>query len=344
MIGYYGNSGSCDASGCTPTFSEIPDAYNVIIMTFLNIDDSHNLQFQISSYAPVQLADLATEITNWKSSADPWGRRKMVLVSLGGQNGHWPATITDAEVVTKLGDFMRQHNLDGLDIDFESSAIQFVEKNIAAFLQLKSEGFVLSAAPEAAQGPLTAYRPILADLDWVHPQFYNNPPNAVTVPFVPQFENQATWQSPADMPWWLVTMDTTANLVGMTSQQRGIAIPATPLAAGNNNQWDLNLLAAQIRVGDIRNVATWALGYDKQNGWALANVIAALNDQDLTSTTSTSSAIASTDIATTTTSTSTSCVDIKPSSECLNADQIWHMCTSAGVWWLNQCKATCNQC
>lgn len=89
-------------------------------------------------------------------------------------------------------------------------------------------------------------------------------------------------------------MDTTATLVGMTPQQRGIAIPATPSAAGNNNQWDLNLLAAQVRVGDIRNVATWALGYDKQNDWALANVIAALNDQDLTSTTSTSSTASTT--------------------------------------------------
>jgi len=144
---------------------------------------------------------------------------------------------------------------------------------------------VLSAAPEAAQAPLTAYRPILKDLDWVHPQFYNNPPNAVTTPFVPSYEDYPDWQTPNDMPWWLVTMDTTAALVDMSANQRGLAIPATTEAAGSYNNWDLNLLATQIRVGDIRNVATWALGYDKTNSWALANVIAALNNDESSSTT-----------------------------------------------------------
>jgi len=324
-------------NGCTPTFGEIPAAYNVIIMTFLNIDSNHNLVFEISSHAPVQLADLATEVATWKQTADPWGRQKRVLVSLGGQNGHWPSTISDAEVVTKLRDFLTTHNLDGVDIDFESSAVQFVEKNIGAFLQLKSEGFVLCAAPEAAQGPLSAYRSILADLDWVHPQFYNNPPNAVTVPFVPQFENHADWQSPASSPWWLVTMDTTANLVGMAPTQRGIAIPATPSAAGNNNNWDLNLLASQVRLGDIRNVATWALGYDKENDWALANVIAALNNNDNPTSSSSTSAQASTTSA-------ASCFDVKATSECVHANQAWNMCSTAGDWWISNCQATCNQC
>merc|ERR1712117_730512 len=113
LIGYYGNSGACAMNGCTPTFDEIPPAYNVIIMTFLNIDDNHNLKFEISSKAPVQLDNLASEIQNWKQSADPWGRQKLVLVSLGGQNGHWPSTISDAEVVQKLGNFLRTHKLDG---------------------------------------------------------------------------------------------------------------------------------------------------------------------------------------------------------------------------------------
>jgi len=353
LIGYYGNSGDCAMDGCTPTFDEIPAAYNVIIMTFLNIDDNHDLKFEISSEAPVQLSNLATEIQNWKQSRDPWGRQKLVLVSLGGQNGHWPSTISDAEVIQKLGDFLRTHNLDGIDIDFEAGAIQFVEKNIEAFRSLKNEGFVLCAAPEAAQSPLTAYRPILKDLDWVHPQFYNNPPNAVTTPFVPSFQNQPDWQTPSEMPWWLVTMDTTASLVGMSANQRGLAIPATNQAAGSFNNWDLNLLAAQIRVGDIRNVATWALGYDKTNAWALAQVIAALNDNEVSSTSISSSStpasttVSSTSMSSTSTPASTSasdCFDIKTTSECENANSVWKMCSTAGPWWLGQCKRTCKQC
>jgi chitinase len=334
LIGYYGNSGSCADSGCTPTFDEIPSAYNVIIMTFLNINDQHELVFEISNNAPVTLNNLATQAAAWKSKSDPWGRRKLVLVSLGGQNGHWPSDISDNDVVTKLRGFMQTYGFDGLDIDFESSVVQYVEKNIGAFRQLKNEGFVLCAAPEAAQGPLTAYRLILADLDWVHPQFYNNPPNAVTTPFVPQYESHATWQTPSNQPWWLVTMDTTANLVGMSANARGIAIPATPQAAGNNNNWDLNLLASQVRLGDIRNVATWALGYDKTNNWQLAQTIAALNNNDNQITTATVE----------TTTTAANCVNVKSDSECKQANTNWNMCTTAGDWWKNQCKKECSLC
>merc|ERR1712035_240988 len=138
-------------------------------------------------------------------------------------------------------------------------------------------------------------------------------------------ETHANWQDPAEMPWWLVTMDTTANLVGMKPNQRGIAIPATPLAAGSQNRWDLNLLAAQIIVGDIRNVATWALGYDKINNWELAVIITKLNNQDPTTT-------------------SSNCHDKKSTAECLEADQDWGMCKNGGSWWVKQCQKTCNAC
>merc|ERR1712187_1054684 len=76
-----------------------------------------------------------------------------------------------------------------------------------------------------------------------------------------------------------VTMNEIANVKGMSQGQKGLAIPATPQAAGNNNVWDLNLLSTQLLVSDIRNVATWALGYDKTNNWALADMIATLNNQ-----------------------------------------------------------------
>jgi len=307
----------------------------------LNFGANDKLEFQCSSHAPVQESNLAEKVTAWKKKADPWGRKKLVLVSLGGQNGRWPLTIQDHNVIQLLGDWMRQHNINGLDLDFESGTIRACQQNIGAFRALKAEGFVLTAAPEAAQGPLSAYRSILPVLDWVHPQFYNNPPSAVTVPFVPQYETHATWQDPKEMPWWLVTMDTTAQLVGMKPNSRGIAIPATPLAAGNNNHWDLNLLAAQIRVGDIRNVATWALGYDKMNQWKLAVVITHLNNQDPTTTIATTAPPHPTP---STTAPSPSCHDKKSTAECLTADQDWGMCKNGGSWWIHQCQKTCNAC
>merc|ERR1711941_105001 len=61
------------------------------------------------------------------------------------------------------------------------------------------------------------------------------------------------------------------------------------------------------------------------------------------STSSTTSSVASTVSTSSSTSAASNCVDIKPTSECKQANEGWNMCANAGNW-LNQCAATCNQC
>ena len=93
---------------------------------------------------------------------------------------------------------METMNLDGLDIDLEGSAVASAASLSSVITSLISDhGKVVTAAPEAAQGPLDNYASILPLLCWVHPQYYNNGPNAVTTPYVPSAD---LWPTP-----WTVT-------------------------------------------------------------------------------------------------------------------------------------------
>jgi len=50
------------------------------------------------------------------------------------------------------------YNLDGLDIDLEGSAVQSAGLLIDVIVQLRKNGFLVTAAREAAQTPLNEYR------------------------------------------------------------------------------------------------------------------------------------------------------------------------------------------
>ena len=117
--------------------------------------------------------------------------------------GYYLVTGLSAEVVEAgLASFMSEYGLDGLDIDLEGQAVAAATSLIPVIKSLVSSGMLVTAAPEvarnvavmlllaycvvqAAQGPLEAYKGMLQYLTWVHPQFYNNGPNAVTTPYLP---------------------------------------------------------------------------------------------------------------------------------------------------------------
>merc|ERR1719174_1612531 len=58
----------------------------------------------------------------------------------------------------------------------------------------------------------------------------------------------------------------------------GMLIPASPLGASNNNQWDLELLATQLREAAVLHVGTWAVAYDCKQWWKLAKTLARVVD------------------------------------------------------------------
>jgi len=277
IIGYYGNAGSCADADCIPSLAEIHRAYNVIIFTFANFDSNNQVEWQLQGPYSWNKKLLKKDLASWKMKADPWGRTKHALISFGGQNGGWPMDNEDSVVVEKLHAFCKANGFDGVDVDLESGSISGVIKNLGAFRKLKEMGLLVSAAPEAAQVVLNAYKGLLPVLSWVHPQFYNNGPNAVIPPWTDAYKGYTSWQMNS---YWAEVMEVTAKYVGLMDSQRGVCVPASTSAAGSYNIWDFEKLAKTCKDKGIKNIATWAIGYDNQQKWKLAKALLPLLTAD----------------------------------------------------------------
>lgn len=285
VIGYYGNSGgqACVNGACIPSLTSVPEEYNVIVFNFLNFKEDGSLVFD--AQGPHSHQDLPNVIQNWKNVADPWGRDRHVLVSIGGQNGLWPNGVTAAQIEANLFEFMEHYGFDGLDVDLEGSALSGASTVAQVLDSLADKGYILAAAPEAAQGPLNAYKDVLPRLTYVHPQFYNNGPNAVAAPFLPNdlvwpysFPNK--WEEPmtgqgnyATQPWWLTVLKEIGDSAQLSHSQLGMLVPATEFAAGNNNIWDYSLLAQDLKKHGINHVGTWAIGHDNTAQYQFAKAM-----------------------------------------------------------------------
>jgi chitinase len=284
IIGFYGNSGN--ALGHIPLLPEIPCYYNVIILTFVNFASNGEIKFEIQGPYAGNMARLKADVKAWRAVKDPYGRRKQVLFSIGGQNGHWPESLTEQQTFDSVMSFLDDYDLDGMDVDLEGAAVESASTLVNVIRKLRNKKYTVVASPEAAQGPLTAYADILPLLDYWHPQFYNNGPNAVTIPFTPKLTGAwssppKTWQGATPSgyqgqgkPWWVSVLKTTSDLYKLKPGQRGMLIPATTNAAGNNNNWNIALLKDQVQANGITHVGTWAIAYDKSQGWKFAKAMA----------------------------------------------------------------------
>lgn len=282
VIGYYGNAGNAVSS--IPLLNEIDTNYNVIILTFVDIASNGTFTgFDIQGPYASNPSQLKKDILSWKSVKQD-GRRRLVLASIGGQNGRWPSGVTSDAISKGAIIFLHEYGLDGLDLDLEGPLVQEADTLVAVAKTLVGENFIVTAAPEAAQSSLVPYESIVPYLTWVHPQFYNNGPNAVTTPFLP---NASLWPTPWTVSDWQAESDGESfwggvlNAIGMVnnltlSQQLGMLVPATPKAASSYNHWDISLLADQVKAAKITHVGTWAIGYDRENEWAFAKAMGAL--------------------------------------------------------------------
>jgi len=282
VIGYYGNSGN-DIS-YIPTFAKIDPSYNVVIITFANFDGQGNVGFDIQGPYEKNLPLMAKDIAAWKQVPDQHHRHKYVLVSIGGQNGNWPSGLSPSKIVAGLNVFMKTYNLDGFDIDLESNAISGASSLGPIIQSMVSAGKIVTAAPEASLGPLKAYQGILKYLSWVHPQFYNNPPNSVAAPFLP---DPAIWPKPWTVSDWQEERNNTAfwsgvlksigNVSGCSQSQLGMLIPASPAAAGSGNHYNFDKLKQELIWANVSHVGTWAIAYDNQNNYKFGKLMASIN-------------------------------------------------------------------
>jgi len=284
VIGYYGNSGNAVAS--IPKLADIDDNYNVLILTFLDIAQNGTFtDLDIQGPYSGDTDGLKKDVQTWKSGTDLYGQNRLVLASIGGQNGRWPSGVTSAALETGALTFLQDYGLDGLDLDLEGPLVQDASTLVSVVNTLRSKGYVVTAAPEAAQSSLVPYESLIPHLNWVHPQFYNNGPNAVTTPFLP---NATLWPTPWTVSDWQAESQGQSFWSGVlkaigtvnklsSSSQLGMLIPATPKAASQYNNWNIEKLANQVVKAEISHVGTWAIAYDNENNWDFAKTMGKLN-------------------------------------------------------------------
>jgi len=283
IIGYYGNSGNAVSS--IPLLTDVSHLYNVLILTFASFNGAGNMTLDLQGPYEKDHSQLIVDVKAWKQMADVHGRGRRVLVSIGGQNGNWPSGLSTAAVLAGLTSFLTAYGLDGLDIDLEGGSVGASSSLVPVVKALVSRGYTVTAAPEAAQGPLVAYckSPLLSHLSWVHPQFYNNGPNSVTTPYVPSADlwpkpwTVHDWQAESQgQSFWAGVLGAIGDVAGLKPAQLGMLVPATSAAAGSYNHWDMDKLAAQVAAAGVTHVGTWAVAYDKTQNWKLAESLGKL--------------------------------------------------------------------
>ena len=175
--------------------SGIPEAYNIITLTFLEFDTKGQLCFIIQGpYAsassqssndgtsitpwcdvsgniqvnPQDISPLKDDIAKWRKIEDPWGRPKFVLVSIGGQNGsaNWPPTgVMPEDISTQIKKFVTTYDLDGIDIDLENTqnsdlltSRDLLIPTINDLRSQKNRKYIITCAPQASTGEIEEYR------------------------------------------------------------------------------------------------------------------------------------------------------------------------------------------
>jgi len=266
--------------GSIPRITDVPCYYNVIILTFANFNSAGTFEWEIQGPYVNNLQQMKDDIKEWKQGVDPYGRKRLALFSIGGQNGRWPGGLSSEQVQREIVRFIAEYGLDGFDVDLEGSAVSAADTLGPAITYLMNNGYTVTAAPEAAQHPLDHYKGILPQISWVHPQFYNNAPNAVTTPWIPgDWCNPRDWQnSCGGTPAWVGVLQQITGHLGMDASTQGMLIPTTRSAASNNNNWDIGLLKRQVEASGITHVGTWAIAYDNTINYAFSRAIASIMD------------------------------------------------------------------
>ena len=209
IIGYYGNA---EKNAGQMPLSEIPEIYNIIVLTFLEFDEDAKFYLVIQGvygYGPdwgdKDHTKLITDAQAWKKKADPWGRDKHIFVSLGGATFQPGTTIPGSETIVPGNDnypslpqlmdgfdaFTKEFDdiFTGIDLDFEGESRDVMYRNInkwSNFLHLyrNNQNFKTSVAPEADDRSIMAYIELAPKVDYFMIQYYNNGPSQIEQSFL----------------------------------------------------------------------------------------------------------------------------------------------------------------
>jgi chitinase len=310
-VGYWHNF--TNPAGPTFPISQVPAAYDVIVVAFADDAGNGNVSFTLDPAAGGEakfIADVAAARTAGKK----------VVLSFGGQNG--TVTLNNATQVANFVSstvaILRKYGFDGIDLDLESGAGvtqgAAIQTNlVTAVKQIKAQigsGFYLSMAPEhpyvqggyvAYGGIWGAYLPIIDglrnELSIIHVQYYNN--GAVYTPYSASGLAEGSADMLVGASRMLIEGFTTAGgtgpyvFVGLRPDQVAFGLPSGPSSANSglasmqaiSNA--LNCLTQLTNCGPIkplqaypsfRGVMTWSINWDKHDGLGFSNgVRGALN-------------------------------------------------------------------
>ena len=85
-------------------YEQINENYNVIIITFASLDSTGAVTLDIQGPYEDDLDGLATDLAKWKEGTDLYGRERLAMVSVGGQNGLWPCDLSSDDCLAGLLD------------------------------------------------------------------------------------------------------------------------------------------------------------------------------------------------------------------------------------------------
>lgn len=304
LIGYWHNF--TNPSGPTFPISEVPNAYDVIVVAFADDGGNGNITFNLDSGAGGEARFIA-------DVAAARAKGKKVVLSFGGQNG--TVTLNNATQVANFVNtveaIMKRYGFDGIDIDLESGAgvvhgAPVIQNLIDAVKELKrriGSGFYLSMAPEhpyvqggyvAYSGIWGAYLPLIDglrnELNVLHVQYYNN--GAVYTPYAVQGLAEGSVDMLVATSRMLIEGFTTNNgtgpavFQGLRPDQVAFGLPSGPSSA-NSGQASvatinaaLNCLTRLQQCGAIkpvkayptlRGVMTWSINWDRRDGLGFSN-------------------------------------------------------------------------
>ncbi|WP_394347352.1 chitinase [Streptomonospora litoralis] len=283
LTGYWHNFSN---GSTTMPISEVPSVYNMIAVAFAgNTGTPGGITFDV---AEGQLGGYTDQQFKSDVAAVQAEGRKVVL-SIGGQNGH--VDVTNAAQATEFANtaygLMQEYGFDGVDIDLEHGInARYMEEALRQLRAKAGSDLIITMAPQTInmQGPSHAYYQLTQNisdiLTIVNMQYYNSGTMLGC-------DDQVYSQGTVDF----LTAQACIQLeMGLSPDQVGLGLPATPAAAGGGYQPAGNVIDAldcleQGRncgsftpsepYGPIGGAMTWSINWDATNGYAFADALGA---------------------------------------------------------------------
>lgn len=269
LVSYY-NSGHIALS------SAVNLPYTTLILAFLYTNENDPLSLQIAggmaaSASPPELTQHTIDAIAKLQAND-----QKVLISFGGGQmssaGYAGIAGSETKLAQSIAAFVKEYNLDGVDIDYEDTAafmgradysgVDFLVNLTKALRQeLPSPQYLITHAPQppylqvgsGMDGYVTIMEQAGDQIDWLNVQFYNNPP----------------WSAnPNEI---ISAYHTFSQLKGMSPEKLMVGLPVTSHDAGSGympvNEIVTDVIQPIQRDGVLGGMMNWQFSSDTNGDW-----------------------------------------------------------------------------